>query len=593
MPRGRAPGFAAGRSLTPRSANVSPQARAAALYRTICDEDLPAEIVRDIEDRIMGMQSKYPMLRWNGVPQGSEVHELIPALLCMRFTDLPPAAFEELHQRLIFLMKGHISEFEQALAAADDPGNREALAKTFGLRHPERPEDVDEITRDLRVRLESIEEMTRESERHLSSANAYRMSILALLVNNALERELAAGHAETAHHLRVAQVASVPGGENERRRAFDLSLGRKCAAIARLDRAFNTQQEGTGDARRNWLMILGGRADLVEDELIDRLGHRLAGDHSERVLAKANRLASLKPSVCVDRGSALAEARGLLRNPYFSEVYRQARAATDGVRPRINVVVEPEVLRELDEQLRDSPGWRGYWVTAPLGSDLGDTSPTARMLLARGAQAVSLRLEVSEVDDSAEINFIAPIGQVTARGDELRMREIHGLAEECLGSRIAGELDLPSAPWEWNGKSIGLAERAVGQMAPAKETLGPDICDHSGASEWVPKFSLAPNICDTLTLRCSRCLRTRVASVPLHRLPPEHPVAARWLEAHGAAYLELEAAHSLLAGKRLCQSIEDLRSRDGMASLDPAAYASGVDRPRASVSSVSAAMRRR
>lgn len=576
-------------AVPPRAATA--KSTAAGLYSELLENDLVAEISRDITDRLRRARSAYQHIPLGGIPRGSAVQELLPALYCWRYTDRPLADYDRLRKKILDHMSRHLRDIDNALKAPDLPKSQQVLS-AFGLRDPG-DLDAAQMARDdlLNATANIRYAHGRASERFEDEADTYRMQILTRLLNQKLATLLSSGQIDLAQHLRSAHLASLTGGSSIGAGRLSQGLARKVCATAALDLV------RPPDSERNWIQILSGREDMIRDDLRHGLSSRLRGDAEELQLAKNSRLSlgHSGPSVCQDASDALSQARGLLRNPYVSSEYRSSCLETMSTRkPLISVVVTTEALQELDEQLRDSDGWRGYWVVAPdVSTYLGEPHTEAQWTRRPSSRAVSLRLEVAEGWAQAEINFIAPIGEIRARGDEGRMAEVYAKAENQLGPQIADELDLPSAPWVWDGLSIGFADNAVGSASTPGDALGPDVCEHPGA-EWKPMYSGGSKVCDTVALACPRCLRQRITTVPLHRLPEDHGVSKYWFANHEDEYLALERAHSLLAGKPPCESIADLRARDGVASLSPSDYAVGVpSSPKPAVKSIAAAMNRR
>lgn len=257
-------------------------------------------------------------------------------------------------------------------------------------------------------------------------------------------------------------------------------------------------------------------------------------------------------------------------------------ATHDAVAALIADGAEPIVLRASSvAKLRD----HHYETTYPEGAD-EDTD---------GAQLwAGARLRAKQDDVQVECCAAFPLGVST------KARFPHSILNDGL-SRVEEwpewlPVDDPTlAVVHWSSAAVagygGHGEEPAWANAPAlSDVLGPPACDHRGATwapgtpyqecgaNWGPRRPRTP---DTAVLSCPSCLNRRVATVPAHRLPDDHPqlAAARKNEDD---YLDLQHAAEVLAGQSATRagSIDELRARDGLADPDPQAYAQTPELPR-------------
>lgn len=254
-----------------------------------------------------------------------------------------------------------------------------------------------------------------------------------------------------------------------------------------------------------------------------------------------------------DADTALARARGLLRRPEL-----HAPVPLRGTGRVVHVPVTRAVLQEMarepgqDIELLRGPGNEG----------------TIRLALIRRA-----RVAAGSSEHPIEVRFCLELGASSKRSLGPLLAEVLEPAGLSLPDGMAPQKVRAWPPATRAGSAspahaVRLGHSCAGPRRTMDELLGPDECDHR-AGGW--RLSAGK---DTAILGCPSCLRRRVAVVPLHRLPREHPL---WAQAgHGEeTYLRMERAARVLAGapdpgERA--RISDLLAAEGAADLDPAAY---------------------
>lgn len=193
--------------------------------------------------------------------------------------------------------------------------------------------------------------------------------------------------------------------------------------------------------------------------------------------------------------------------------------------------------------------------------------------------------------------FVGASYRTTIGGREVECRAVVPVATQARIGRGPIRHARASAQWPagiddettvsgdtWDGAAVALASgEGPGPQRPAEELFGDGSCRHETAT-WAPDgvgrhwpASTAVNerfVDDSMVLSCGCCLRRRLASVPAHRLPEGHELLMR-IRNKEEEYLAAQHTHELLAGGDVSAplSIEQLRARDGIASLDIAPYA--------------------
>lgn len=270
------------------------------------------------------------------------------------------------------------------------------------------------------------------------------------------------------------------------------------------------------------------------------------------------------------------------------------------------------------------------WVRYPPGRIFDDLEQALRCAKAdiraagdKGAISVDVRLGfdafqefrrrhgIHDVDATTERHLeTAAVAHLNARidGRMVQVRALHTLmpgpwmdqetamdlvasrlrhADDDLGSRVLMELVLdedrgPVSDWERADSLVDLPVKA------RDEVFGSGSCKHDDG-HW-------RQLGADLVLSCDTCFNPRVARVPAHRCPPDHPIH-RELAEREQEYLEQRRFSDVVHGQPLdiTSSLDDLRRRDGYAVMDPKVYPDPTSSVRrgGSVRSVAAAMNRR
>lgn len=362
-----------------------------------------------------------------------------------------------------------------------------------------------------------------------------------------------------------------------------LRLARECATWM-MDERMESQLAAAGldDARATGRLVAAAQAEGKDSDPLDLLQHapvprharlllqRAGGDEGEDGLAaawggpppdpKAPILIPRSPkrhdthhpvlAAAEDAGTARARARGLLRRPEHHESGRGFTAAGR----LASVPVTADAFRELFAE---------------------EASPTTILLRGPGATG-TVRLALCRCgcvgDHNVEVRYLLDLGTTRARSISKILGEVRAHPD------WPGPPDLePSALRSWPRETerdggFALERRLGGEPFPKADLgdlVGPDECAHANAG-WELNHAR-----DAAVLTCSRCLRRRIATVPLHRLPPEHEL---WLESgHDEdSYLRAERVHRALAGTDdLPQkaTLERLRRSEGLADLAVGAHA--------------------
>lgn len=226
----------------------------------------------------------------------------------------------------------------------------------------------------------------------------------------------------------------------------------------------------------------------------------------------------------------------------------------------------PEALAEFTRAHTGQPGFNGVRAQ-------WDHHWTNKGAAAKNKWDMTVAAEVSAtLEDGRRVRLVVETaaGEVfNIEGDTLPKR-----AEVFCGQRrIVGEIApeaVRRASW------VEPEEYQVPEGVPARtldDLLGIDSCRHEGA-RWRDGGH------GEALLSCRRCFRGAAAVVPRHRLPDGHPLAVTPDQETG--YLREHAAHASLAGDPAPEGdLAALRTRDGLASLNPADYAVGPNWRRA------------
>lgn len=233
---------------------------------------------------------------------------------------------------------------------------------------------------------------------------------------------------------------------------------------------------------------------------------------------------------------------------------------------RVSIQLTHDAFTDLVVAHRDEEGFRGVVGGVAKGRDTYYAVATLDREI--DGRSVRFRL-VTDVD-----SFVPEGSRVTHSEVAAAFAADHGLGGDLRpdGDRIAlGDLSV-TASWD-----RGISGRALS----ADEAFGPDVCQHQGA-RWERSGCHARLVCD-------RCFNGAAASVPAHRLPPEHPLHED-IGSDPAYLAELrywDAVHSRPEGHSEAET--------RFVSVDPADYARtgrGAGRP-PRPASVAEAMKRR
>lgn len=241
------------------------------------------------------------------------------------------------------------------------------------------------------------------------------------------------------------------------------------------------------------------------------------------------------------------------------------------------VAASPEAFVAVSRFLRERPGFVGVFATREW-SPLSGSDGVRRHRRLRAC--VRAALVVDEVPFTVELTL--PVGETGARSDAPQIARVVAALDPAGG----GDLEVAGVQLSSRaGTALGLythescppetqANLAVDHTVRlrADDWLGPERCAHphgvwkstSGEEVW--------------QLTCPSCHRVAVASVPLHQLPEHVFRSARTRLKDEQAYLDLERFRAVMEGRdplSVPDSIDALRSQDGVRTLSPTAYAIG------------------
>lgn len=313
----------------------------------------------------------------------------------------------------------------------------------------------------------------------------------------------------------------------------------------------------------------------VDEERLERLGApRRAGDEAERELFRMGRPsrdhgAAIQPAASA--GEVLARARAMARVPSrFRErdssylVKREAPAVV-----AMYVPTTPEGMKDLEANLGASV------YREPLR--MVDRSASYR----GGKRVLSLAFTLAAQVGDQQVQVIAhtPIGSTRLRRDDRQAEwlsaETERLGLKQLSDRAEIVRDEANEQAYAGGPRLREPRASMRRTATARnlrDLVGEDVCSHPNG-RW-EGAGVSRGVTDTARLECPDCLRTRVACLPLHRLPAAHPL---WAETDEVTYLARERYYAELRGdRRPVRSVAELRERDGVASVAPADYRVGA-----------------
>lgn len=487
-------------------------------------------------------------------------HDLWSAACWLRVAGDEEASLE-LARRALAHQKSHLARLEDASRRPNSSRNY-GFVRSLGRR------GIQPAADDARETLDQIEAAL--AGRPNEELTRYRHWIaLTTLCVEPLSRLLVAGDARSARIL-CRDALQMIGDEREARELAALPD----ETYLRVGRWLKARQILGEDGAPQDLM-----ADLprFERHWRDQMASRLAGDDEEALLDDTvaglgrwsehrgvyqGEYANLETARTGDE--VMLRAGAMLRTPrrYEEAGYRQARPDLAG--RLVQVMAEPQAFHEFCEA-GEGPAFRGY----TLGRRGDSLELAAHMGVCAGR-------------DEIEVRCILQLGETRRRALRPMLEEARAHPDwpvELLG---AGEQVTLSSP-ETNSP-ISRPHRFPADEPPAPragldELLGDQSCDHR-TGRWVAvgggtqgERVHAP---DGIALECPRCLRRRVAVLPLLATPRDDPrLPALDSAPDDAALLRQEHAYRALRGEPdlddtgLRSLLEELRPD----SLDPRLWA--------------------
>lgn len=291
---------------------------------------------------------------------------------------------------------------------------------------------------------------------------------------------------------------------------------------------------------------------------LERAGiNRLSGDSADRLLAEREpSLYAPQMPRAHDARSFDLIAREILRVP---ERFKHQESADFSEGEVVMVpLASPEAFMALRDRYADHPAFAGVGITSTAAPSKARLAVGLRLVFQREDGG---RREVWGVLDRAHSNARTPTGRARAcRIDEL------GLEQADISVVRHRDMSAVRTPYR--------SDRWAPAAAPAR--LGVDevfmtrpSCAHRSGT-WAPTADG-----DALRLSCKDCTRESLAVVPRHRLPTAGGLS-RLGPLEESRYLARQRFHAILqGGVESAASFEQMRTRDGLASLDPADYAIG------------------
>lgn len=280
------------------------------------------------------------------------------------------------------------------------------------------------------------------------------------------------------------------------------------------------------------------------------------------------------PAVAFDADAALAAAHGLLRHP-------ERFGLTTDVRPkalRVNVAVNEAAFMALAERFSDADTWDGIapFVLSALPQHHDDEDerygpygiPLPRAHHVHLGAAIRLRANFNGTE--VQMRFRWAMEETPLRSGQKRSARVAERLSEIAGVDVAArrhrEVELWTPAYIERPPTQAAAAPAVA-LADRRELLGEDRCDHELAT-WRTAHPLSNQAMPYQHLSCSRCLRTQVATVPLHRRCADQI-------ADPEAYVQVARAQAAADGDYLPEHITlaDLVERDRHLSVNPTDYA--------------------
>lgn len=272
-------------------------------------------------------------------------------------------------------------------------------------------------------------------------------------------------------------------------------------------------------------------------------------------------------------GDALACAHGLLRNP---------PGMPPTVPMQVNVVVTPEAFKELMPHFQGRDIWAGVQPftcahSSSAGRDEALLPPLDSDYIHIGA-AATLRARIR--GRFVEVRFLTPLAHEAV---SIVMDEPERVAERAC-AKIDASISMNRKRSErtvmtyWSGEDVETLQVDESGQPPERSgrasLLGQSDCRHEHAT-WVVHHAsdAAPPY---LRLSCRRCLRSQIATAPLHQAPGDRLDTPDKI----AHYLRQYRAQAAFHGERLPESLtlQQLSERDQHVELDPTAYAHKVPR---------------
>lgn len=275
-----------------------------------------------------------------------------------------------------------------------------------------------------------------------------------------------------------------------------------------------------------------------------------------------------------------------------------------------DLVADGAELMVLSRDIHEPTSGRGSRVMRPSVCEGSETSGNRSLR----RLALAARLETTVDGRQVECRAIVTLDQQIRKSDADPKATVERVRASTIWPPSADD-DASVQVVEWSGAAVCPMEtrRATGGASsrPMEQVLGDGSCSH-GRAEWVSdgisKYEMSSRVMrwddivdDSLVLSCPCCLRRRVASVPAHRLPDDHHLL-RTIRKNEGQYLDAQHAHEMFAGDVTANralSIDELRARDGIVSLDLARYATAPTtvtrppRPVSQIRTIGDAMRRR
>jgi hypothetical protein len=317
----------------------------------------------------------------------------------------------------------------------------------------------------------------------------------------------------------------------------------------------------------------------LERRLRELLCERIDASN-EREYWRMSHNANERPAVPTARtkDQALNHARAILRTPERFDPLTPPAAST----VTVTVPTHAGVVAELAEHLAETPGVMHTRLVAERASAgrIGYAVEIEKAVRSgRNARPTRVIFRAAIYRPTSDDQVLSdPDSAMRMIRERLRTRHIDHLFDDEAINEAARTCGVNHSLPQRNDKRIAFdrgvpdhARRAPRITGPASSVLGPDTCAHTHAA-W--KRAARP---DAHILICDDCHR-RVAVVPAHRLPDDDE-RLRTLdrERHARREWVYQRLFDPQRAPREPLSFDALRSRDGVASLNPSDYASQAD----------------